>query len=166
VARKIPISVASSDDLQLLTLEVKKIIDLSREQSLRKTSSSKLPELDISPPLRELLELNSGDAIPGISKLEELEEWLEEAKISAPQIHLTLPGAPGQKQKTEIIEWFRDQIHPLSMVFFEYNRSLAGGFAIRLGGQMFDYSFRHALLSNPDAMVRVMKSLKVEVEGV
>ncbi len=160
MARKIPDSVASPDDLQLLIFEVKKVIDLSHEQALRKSSPGHLAELDLSSPLRELLKLKSGDPIPGIPQLEELEKWLEESMAAAPQLHITLPGVPGQNQKNEIVLWFRNQVHPLSLVFFEYNRSLAGGFVVRLGSQLFDYSFRHALLGNPDAMVKVMKHVR------
>lgn len=153
---KLPNSVVSADDLQLLILEVKKVIDLSREQTLRKSSSS-VPELEISSPLRELIGLKPGDSIPGVQKMTELEKWLEQTKGVAPQVYLTLPGVPGQKQKTELIVWFRSQIDPNALLAFEYNRGLAGGFAIRLGSQVFDYSFRHALLSNSSAMVKVMK---------
>lgn len=159
MARNLPDEVSSPDDLQLLILEVKKVIDLSHEQALRRAAPGRLPELDLSSPLQDLLKLKSGDPVPAIPQLEELQKWLEEVKTTAPQLYVTLPGIPGLKQKSEIVLWFRREIHPLALIFFEHNRSLAGGFVVRSGSQLFDYSFRHALLNRSDAMVKVMKNV-------
>lgn len=147
----------NSDDLQLVELEVAKVIDLSREQALRKAGSTAAPTLDLSPQLQELLQIGPGDSIPGVADLEALQKMLAAVKATAPAAYLTMPGVPPEKLKLEVVQWLRREIHPLTLVTFEYNRGLAGGFALRLGSQVYDYSFRHALLGNSQAMVKVMK---------
>lgn len=156
---KLPDHITGPDDLQLLELEVNRVLELSREQALRRSKTAKAPVLELSPQLLEFLDLGPGSAIPGIAELEELKAWLEQARGSAPVVHLGLPGMPAEKLKTEIVHWFRQEINPLMLLVFEYNRGLAGGFVIRLGSQIYDYSFKHALLTNNQAMVKVMKNV-------
>lgn len=152
-------TILSRDDLELLCLEVAKVIDILREYALVKTRSVDSAKLTLSSGLLDAMGMKPGEALPSVSELEELRAWLEQTKSTAPEIHITLPALPASQLKGDIVAWFRAEINPLALVTFEYNRALAGGFVLRSGSEIHDFSFRKALLTNSGAMVKVMKRL-------
>ena len=153
--RKLTNSLVGPDDLQLVELEVGRMIDLRREQAIHKLG--KTPVLEISPALQDLLP--SKARLPEVSELEDLKQWLIDTRTKGPVVYFALSALPGDKLTIELVEWFREQIHPQTMLVIEYNRGLAGGFALRLGGKIYDFSFRHALLANSGAMVKAMRNV-------
>ena len=150
-------TILSRDDLELLCLEVAKIIETLHEQSLIKGKTTTAPALVLSSGLLDVLARKPSDPAPAFPELQKVQLWLEEVKTSAPEIRLTLPALPAVPLKSDIVAWFRDNIHPLAIFKFEYNRAIAGGFVIRTGSVIHDFSFRKALLTNSGAMVKVMK---------
>ncbi len=147
------------DDLELLYLEASELVDLSREHSLTPTKT--FTTAAVSPGLTEVLSMKSSQTLPALFELEKALSWLEQLKTSAPEIRLTLPGLPTAQLRNDIVVWFRNEIHAFALLAFEYNRALAGGFALRTGSKLHDFSFRKALLNDSEAMVKVMKRYTV-----
>ncbi|MFI5240652.1 MAG: hypothetical protein ACHQUB_03000 [Candidatus Saccharimonadia bacterium] len=157
MARKLPDAIVTPDDVLLLALEIGQVADLQREAAMRK--SSKTPDLEISPQLLEWLDIKPGGALPSATELDKSKLEAETIRQSAPTATITLAALPAHKFKSELVSWFRSEIHPETLVVFVLNREIAGGLAIRFGSQIFDWSFRKLLLTNQQAMSKVLKDV-------
>lgn len=83
-----------------------------------------------------------------LASLDQLVAALERFKLNAPTLTFILAApAPGSLKK-DLVSWCRKNIAKNILVSFEFNSTLLGGFVLRYGSRVFDWSFRRQILAN------------------
>lgn len=92
----------------------------------------------------------------GIATLvSELEKTIE----NAPVFEVILPTIPHDSFLNDIGKWFRQEIHPYSLVKVSVRRSIGGGVVLRSKNRLFDLSFRPHILDAKDKLPEVVRNV-------
>jgi hypothetical protein len=137
----LPYDVYSPDQISALTMELRRYIG-ARQDASRRSDHGASSQLTLSAQLSSLLE-SSGD-ITAQQLLEELEAVLK----NAPTVHIITGGPAGNQLKHQITAWFRDNIHPSTLVDFAFRHDLGGGVVVRAGSRIYDFSLKRRIMDN------------------
>lgn len=151
MSRDLPLSLVTPDQIQSVLLDLSHFRDAQTDAKVRaKVGAKNAESLPLSPELTELLP----DA-PTDSDLDEIAQWLQKIRDEAPVVHVVLPAVATKALKQALIHWFRERIDPSVLLDFEVDREIAGGFIVRVGGRVYDYSFRKRLLEKKAVIARL-----------
>ena len=158
-------SVSSPQDLKALILEIR---DYARwfshnaiKRRLHARNKHHIEEPVFSPAATAVLhEWGALTKQPlGIKSLDELIATLEDYAETAPQLTITLAGAPTNGIKKTLVAWCRQNISPTVLVNFQFNSALLGGMVVRYGSRVFDWSFRRQILNNLDKFPETLRNV-------
>jgi hypothetical protein len=149
VSRELTQNLVSPDQVQSALLDLETYRQARAEAGL-KSKTAKAAEAEIPDSLAGLLTGELTEA-----HLDEVRTWLKALQAKAPVIHIGLPGVPSEALRRALAHWFRERIDPTILLDFEVDRELAGGFVLRVGGQLYDYSFRKRLLDKKAVIARI-----------
>ncbi|HET8883890.1 MAG TPA: F0F1 ATP synthase subunit delta [Candidatus Saccharimonadales bacterium] len=155
----LPSSVASSQDLTALLLEVRDYARWVAHESIKKrvdTKGASEPPI-LSPALTELLRGQGFKKPLDRQNLDELIKALEKYHATAPSITLTLAAPPTSDIKKTLVTWCRENIAPNILVTFQFNTTLLGGMVVRHGSHIFDWSFRRQILAARNQFPEVLR---------
>lgn len=158
---RLPDSVASSQDLTALLIEVREYARWFAHESIKRrvdiTHASTQPAL--SPATTELIRTQEAKSKLTQQGLDGLIKTLESYSRTAPSITLTLAALPTLSIKSTLVAWCRDNIAPDILVSFRLNTTLLGGMVVQYGSRVFDWSFRRQILSTRDRFPEVLRSV-------
>lgn len=158
---RLPDSVASSQDLTALLIEVREYARWFAHESIKRrvdiTHTSAQPAL--SPATTELIRAQDAKSRLTQQGLDGLIKTLESYSRTAPSITLTLAALPTLSIKSTLVAWCRDNIAPDILVSFRLNTTLLGGMVVQYGSRVFDWSFRRQILSTRDRFPEVLRSV-------
>lgn len=158
---KLPSSIASSEDLTELLIELHDYSKWLSHESIKKNmnlkSESKLPILSIS--ATELLHTIGDKKTINKNDLEQAIENIKKYIKEAPTITITLSAIPSNSLKSNLVSWCRDNLAPNILVNFRFNKILLGGMVIRCGSRIFDWSFRRQILASSNKMPEVLRNV-------
>lgn len=156
---KLPSSIASSQDLTALLIEVRGYSQWFAHESIKKRIdakySSEAPVMT-SGAMELLREWKAHQQINGQS-LDVLINTLNDYTKTAPSITVTLAATPSSGLKTSLVTWLRGNIAPDIMVNFRFNATLLGGMVISYGSRVFDWSFKRQLLASRENFPEVLR---------
>ncbi len=156
---KLPDSVASSQDLTALLLEVRTYARWFTHESIKKRvdvkHSSEPPTLSLA--TTELIRAWETKKALDSQSLDGLIEALEAYADTARSITITLSAPPTNGLKATLVAWCRANIAPNILVTFQFNATLMGGMVVRYGSRVFDWSFRRQLLAARDRFPEVLR---------
>ncbi|MBW3538413.1 hypothetical protein KY386_02885 [Candidatus Parcubacteria bacterium] len=159
---KLPAAIGSPEQLQEALVKLESYIDLCSRRSVKQRTGAGSGDDEQLRGLGEQLGEMLGEAAAGnlpAEQAEQLKGRLEELVRSAPRIHLTLPELPPAGLKQQVVSWVRTNLSPDALVVFHRNRALAGGFAVRAGSRVYDFSFRKRLLDQSAAVARILNDV-------
>lgn len=150
---KLPASVASSQDLTALLLEMREYAMWAAHEAIKKRVNPKhiSPAYELSPAGKDLLREAPSDDVDGLIKT------LEGYAASAPSITFTLADTPPGSLKTQLVSWCRENIAPDVLVTFRYNSTLLGGMVVRYGSRVFDWSFKRQIFASRTKFPEVLR---------
>lgn len=150
----LPPSIQGPDQLQVCADEISAFAHaLSQAHHRNAVGSKPLSLPPLSDPSKDIINLLPEKQQEDISALEQLAASMENSLHSLPTIHISLAAVPPTDVRKDIIEWFRSQIHPLTLLAFHVNPELAGGMVVRTVNRVYDFSFRTALLAKKDQLI-------------
>lgn len=91
---------------------------------------------------------------------EKLLKQLEAIRDRAPAVHLMMAALPNRDFKRKLVEWFRTEIHPYSLLTFATRADLGGGIIIQAGSHIYNYSFREQILSHKHRISEIYNSVR------
>lgn len=158
---RLPDSVASPQDLNTISIEVRQYQKWLAHESIKKQVNAKhVSEQPVmSSSIKELFRNYDLSKIIDQHSIESLIETLEKYKDSAPSITLTLAATPTNTVKSTLVGWCRDNISPDILVAFQFNATLLGGIVVRHGSHIFDWSFRRQILAARDRFPEVLRNV-------
>ena len=146
---KLPISLNSRHDVNMVCQELRGIIDVAEQNNLRQTSSATLPE--ISGLLKELATENNVN-LASTDESQKLLKLIELVRDKAVQIHVSFAAEPPVDIMKKLIVWFRSEINPKTIINVGLQPSIAAGVVVRTPNKLFDFSLRQHLISNQDKL--------------
>ena len=157
----LPDSVASSQDLTALALEIRAYAGWFAHESIKKRGD--IRQVTESPLLsaaaEELLRAwGKKKPIDG-PILDGLIETLDAYQDSARSITITLAAPPSTGLKSNLVSWCRQNIAPNILVTFRFNATLLGGMVVCYGSRVFDWSFRRQILANRANFPEVLRNV-------
>lgn len=156
---QLPVDVYSPDQVGLLVQELRALLGKRRDLIAQARITGRA---DPFPSLSSTLEtlLKTSTIIPDdLSSLEELIKQLEDLRVAAPMVHLTLAAMPNRTLIRQLTVWFRDQIHPNTLLTFVMRRDVGGGVIVRAGSSIYDFSFRGQILRHKDRISEIFASV-------
>lgn len=146
---KLPDTICSPQDLTALILEVKEYARWYEHESVKQRTGAKTrstqPVLSVTTTAFLRSVSTNGTLQP--TQLDTIIHELEQYKVAAPTITLTLAAPAPERVKELLTAWCRRELSPTILVSFEYNRTLLGGMVVRYGSHVHDWSFRRTLLT-------------------
>lgn len=146
---KIPDSVASSQDITSIVIEVHEYAKWFNHESIKASVKARhKSEPPVMSPITMQI-LREWEVKNPISQhsLGQLAEVLKDYIKNSPSITITLAAPPTGSIKTSLVKWCRDNISSDILVNFQFNSTLMGGMVVRYGSRIFDWSFRRQLLA-------------------
>lgn len=145
---KLPNVVMTRSDLLRLTRELEALDhflngqDITQEEAALPRTSKSLDAF-----LREN-NMNVKDAIVRKTIL----EFLAFLKTSAPVVHMSFAKDPPANALAKLVNWFRVEINPITLVDIGVQPNIAGGCMLRSGSKIFDFSLRKHLTTKKDLL--------------
>lgn len=152
----LPPTVVSRSDVSRCLRELQQLDDFFHQASVRGQRVEQLPK--ISHVLESLVKANGLNLLHPQSR-EQLKPFLTQIKASGPVVHLTFPSAASSQFIARILEWFRGEAHPHTMLHIGLQPELAAGFTVRTTNKSFDFSFRKKFEQSKQKLVEALDKL-------
>lgn len=146
----LPIDVYSPDQLSELVLELQDLAAALRDSTARGETN----EIPISPDLAALLTANATNSTDAAA-VEALTKDVEATLQAAPTVHILLAASPNRVIKRQLVEWFRTEISPQTLMTFAARSDLGGGAIVQAGSHLYDLSFRRSIIDNKSRMTEI-----------
>jgi hypothetical protein len=146
----LPIDIYSPDQLSELVLELQDLAAALRDEAARGDTN----QVAISPDLAALLNANqigSND----VNAIEAITKDVEATLLAAPTVHILLAASPNRVIKRQLVEWFRTEINPQTLLTFAARSDLGGGAIIQAGSHLYDMSFRRGIIDNKKRLTEI-----------
>lgn len=146
----LPIDIYSPDQLSELVLELQDLAAALRDGTARGDTH----EVAISPGLASLLNANQTNNTD-VNGVEALTKDVEATLQVAPTVHILLAASPNRVTKRQLVEWFRTEINPQTLLTFAARGDLGGGAIVQAGSHLYDMSFRRSIIDNKARMTEI-----------
>lgn len=148
----IPTSVASSQDISDIILEIHDYAKWFNHESIKAKTNArhKSDPPTLTPITQEILQKWQVKKPINSQSLDDLIDELNDVISSSPSITITLAAPVTSTIKSNLVGWCRNNISADVLVNFQFNSTILGGMVVRYGSRIFDWSFRRRLLTNKD----------------
>lgn len=148
---RLPSTIASTADLQAVVLEVRAyeqwLIQTNVRRSLTIKKKTQLEEPQLSSAAKDTIRSWQTENGESVKSIQLLAKTLEQEKMRARSITITLAAPASASLKAQLIDWCRANLDERVFVTFEFQSSLLGGMVVRCGSKIHDWSFRSQLLA-------------------
>lgn len=158
---RLPDSVASSQDLTALLIEVREYARWFAHESIKQRMDAAHVSAQpvLSQATTDFIRTQALKSKMTQQGLDGLVKMLESYSRTAPSITLTLAALPTLGIKSTLVAWCRDNVAPDVLVTFKLNTTLLGGMVVQYGSRVFDWSFRRQILSTRERFPEVLRSV-------
>ena len=159
MARELPVTLYSPEQLKVCTFEMEALVAWRRRQDIKdrtKVRVQAMPEFSIGPELTGLL--GPPEQVATLSTVQ-MEQWQQQLELwlKQPVVHITFATPPPPATKLAMVRWFRTEILATVLIKFEVNRNIVGGMVVRTPSRIFDLSFRRPLVDNKSLIPEILK---------
>jgi hypothetical protein len=150
-AMLLPLTVIGPGDLGRLKRELDLIDDFLRQAAIRKTGEPmKLPPTTAV--LDDLATTNECNLLQEADR-KQLAGFLLATQKAAPVMHISFAADPSESFMVKIMKWFRENIHPQTLVQVGLQPNIAAGCILRTPNKQFDFSLRKNFGEKRDLLV-------------
>jgi F0F1-type ATP synthase delta subunit len=151
---KLPINVASKQDVTSIHRELTVYIDQITQSTIRDNADAALPP--VSEGLKSLAAENKID-LRSEKDCAILHALLEEVKQLAPSVHISFSVEPSPEILQKIVAWFREKIDPQIIIQVGLQPTIAAGIVLRTPNKQFDFSLRSQLYKNRSKLIEALQ---------
>jgi hypothetical protein len=156
----LPMNVVSKGDISRLTNELERVDNKLTEDAVReRVGSTEYVEPVVSDQLREFLNQNNLKLDNARDRTELIKE-MRLLKENAQVIHMTFAVPADGESMQQIAKWFRESIHPQTVIDVGLQPGLIAGAYVRTTNHVHDMSLRAALASGHDLLVKELETLR------
>ncbi len=135
----LPPSVISKSDVSRGLRELSEIDDYFHQASIRGSKDQEMPS--VSKVLEVTAEANGLNLIHADDR-SKLKTFLTGVKAGAPVVHISFPSEASNQFLGKLLDWFRTEVHPYTLMRVGLKPELIAGFMLRTNNKSFDFSFR------------------------
>jgi F0F1-type ATP synthase delta subunit len=155
VELKLPIILASKQDITHVHRELRVFSDLVMQSIMRHDNPIKYPA--ISATLRALAVENQLD-LRSEEICKQLLAYLENLKHHAPTVHISFPSDPSPEVVQKLVMWLRSEVDPRIVIQVGLQPTIAAGIVMRTPNHYFDFSLRKHFYKNRGKLMEVLKA--------
>lgn len=157
---KLTFTVVGQTDVNRLLRELEKLDDFFVASAAQRQAN--VPRIThILDDLARTNRLNLLEAAPRKELAGQLKQLLKEA----PSVHISFAAEPPPKVIEKIVVWFRQNIHPKTLLQVGLQPSIAAGCVVRTPNKIFDMSLRSHLKDQESLLVRLIDGSAVAAGG-
>lgn len=151
----LPGNVVSRSDVARSLRELETIDDYFHQAAIRGSKDQSMPTLgkvlDSLAVANNLNMLNPEDRA-------HLKSFLSKVKLNAPVIHMSFPSEASGPFLSKILEWFRQEVHPHTVLHVGLQPELVAGCMLRTTNKIFDFSFRKKFEKSKEKLIAALES--------
>lgn len=155
----LPITIYSPQAINTIIDEVDNYTAFVRERMITKRAGLKplkARTIALSEELTSFLQLNFTDKDPNLDELMATNNWLKGLLQTNYLVTVTSAAVLQTPERKWLVEWFRNNTHPLVLINFNVNPSLIGGLVVRTRSKIFDMSFVSKLTHAKQSLVKII----------
>ncbi|MDB5164287.1 MAG: hypothetical protein JWS12_905 [Candidatus Saccharibacteria bacterium] len=157
---QLPINLIDTTDINRAKREVEALAEFLDQASIREPG--KQPAMPrTSKTLEELARINKLNLLIADQRQQVL-SFLEYLQQKAPNIHISFATDPSAAFLGKIVQWFRAEVHPHTLVHVGLQPSIAAGCIVRTPNKYFDLSLRQHFNQNRQSLLDSLEGLKSE----
>jgi hypothetical protein len=152
---QLPDAIGTVSDVLRLQRELEKIADAILRLKVKSAESVAKAAVDMSPIFREVCAANKLDMTRAEHR-RALSEWLDYLMADAPVAHISLAAEPSSSAVSQLVSWFRHNVHRYTLLRVAISREIVVGCVVRLGSKVYDMSLSQALhRAEPDLAAKL-----------
>lgn len=157
---KLPDSIITKKDLAYLVSEAERIDNEIFSDVVRsEVQHTEHNELQLSARFANFVAINEIN-LDDKNRRDQLIHELRELKNQAPLVHMTFATDVDEKSLNKLINWFRDSIHPQTILDIGLQPGIVAGAYIRTKNRVYDFTVGSLLNKNRRALVEKIEGLK------
>ncbi len=156
----LPLSVVTRSDVSRSLRELVAIDDFFHQASVRGSKDQQMPT--VSRVLDGLATANGLNLLQPQDR-DRLKQFLTRLKANAPVVHMSFPSEASGPFLAKILEWFRREAHPHTVLHVGLQPELAAGCLVRTTNKMFDFSFRKRFEQSKQKLIAALEAAGKEV---
>lgn len=156
----LPLSVVTRSDISRSLRELTEIEDYFHQAAVRGSKDQQIPTM--SKVLDGLATANGLNLIHPEDR-SRLKEFLTRIKNNAPVVHMSFPSEASAPFLAKILEWFRREAHPHTVLHVGLQPELAAGCLVRTTNKLFDFSFRKRFEQSKQKLLQALEDASKEV---
>ena len=156
---RLPVDLYSPDHISLHIQELRAYIGEKRNAAAQVKAGGEAESPSLSSTLTALLHSAAVKA-EDMRALEGVVKDLEVLRDKAPVVHLTFAAMPNRTLIRQLTVWFRNQVHPYTLLTVAMRRDIGGGMMLRTGSNIYDFSFRGQILRHKERISELFESVR------
>ncbi len=152
----LPPAVISRSEVSKCLRELERLNDFFHQASVRGSKDQAMPAP--SKVLESLATANSLNLLHAEAR-DELKAFLTKLKAKAPIVHMSFPSEASDQFLGRLLEWFRSQVHPHTLLQVGLQPELAAGCTLRTTNKLFDFSFRKRFEKSKQKLIESIEAL-------
>jgi len=156
----LPSSVAGPADVNRLLRDAEELDEYLRQAAIRKSGEAmRLPKVPVM--LDDVVSANQLNLLQETDR-QLLIGFLKNVQLKSPVVHMSFAAEPSSAFTAKIVQWMRQNIHPLLLVQVGLQPSIAAGCTVRTTNKVLDFSLRQHLLRNRQMLVDAITKIGQE----
>lgn len=158
----IPLNVIARADISRSLRELESIMEYFHQSALRGSQAKDLPVL--GKVLDSIASTNNLNLLHPEDR-DKLKAFLTHVKAKAPVVHMSFPSKPGEPFLAKIVQWFRSEAHPYTVLHVGLQPELAAGCLVRTSNKSFDFSFRRRFEQSKQKLIAALEEANKKMEA-
>ncbi len=157
----IPPTIISPQDLLSVIEELKNYSRYSVHEAIKQRvtvrKSRPANNVELSDEARDLLRQASDGKTISRRAVDNLIRELDAVIKNSQTVTFTLAAPATTDVKRKLADWCRHNIGPSTLIAFKFNSTLLGGFVVRYGSHVHDWSFRRQILNRSNDFMETLR---------
>jgi F0F1-type ATP synthase delta subunit len=152
----LPLSLVGRIEVSRLLRELEKIDNDLSTQTIR--GAQNLPTPVVSKVLSDVIQANRIDIVNEAVR-KQLVTILRDIKDKAPVLQVTFASSPDPQVIFQIVEWFRANLHPTTLITVGLQPGIVGGCVVRTPDHIYDFSLKRQFRKHIPMLAEEIRSV-------
>lgn len=152
---QLPITVVGPSEVAKLLRELNRLDDFFVSAAARKSGEATGTPPRITRMLDELARTNEINLLEAKSR-KDLSERLKKMQTDVPSLNISFAAEPSPKAFEQILLWFRNNVHPHTLIQIGLQPSIAAGCVLRTPNKIFDFSLASKLKGQEEYLAKLI----------
>jgi F0F1-type ATP synthase delta subunit len=152
---ELPVLIFGPVELHRLQRELEALQEFMAQSAIREPG--KQPPLPRLSRLLEALAENNNLKLLEEKDRAHLKRFLTDISQNAPVVHVSLAADPSSAFTSKLVDWFRQNIHPYTLLQLGLQPNIAAGCVVRTTNKSFDFSLRSRFFEQRPLLLKAIE---------